>query len=85
MHSGTNKLRSVAFVPPLIHTGNPDFAKIRSIAQAAIRAVPATTPTPATTRPAPTRSPTVPTTPRATSTSPATSTPVDVDATCGIG
>jgi hypothetical protein len=86
MHSGTNKLRSVAFVPPLIYTGNPDFAKIRSITQAAIRPAPQTTPSaPATTAgPAPKKT-TTPTSPRSTPTSPATSTPVDVDATCGIG
>ena len=84
MHSGTNTLRSVAFVPPLINTGNPNFARIRSIAQAAIQPVPAATPAPATS-PAPTRTPTSPARPTATSTSPATSTPVDVDATCGIG
>jgi polyisoprenyl-teichoic acid--peptidoglycan teichoic acid transferase len=35
MHGGSS-LRSVAFVPPIIHTGNPDYAKIRRLVKDAI-------------------------------------------------
>lgn len=82
MHSGTNKLRSVAFVPPLISTGNPNFTKIRSVAQAAIRPKPA--PAPTTAPGTPTKAP-MPPKPSSTSKPPASSQPVDVDASCGIG
>ncbi len=35
MHGGSS-IRSVAFVPPIIHTGNPDYAKIRRLVKDAI-------------------------------------------------
>ena len=35
MHGGSS-MRSVAFVPPIIHTGNPDYAKIRRLVKDAI-------------------------------------------------
>jgi LCP family protein required for cell wall assembly len=84
MHSGNNKLRSVAFVPPLIHTGNPDFAKIRKVAQAAIKSTAAApTPSPSTSAsPKPSSSPGAPK-PSSSKTA-AGASPVDVDAACGI-
>ena len=36
MHSGSS-IRSVAFVPPVIHTGNPDYAKIRKLVKEALQ------------------------------------------------
>ena len=81
-------IRSVAFVPPVINTGNPDYAKIRKLARAAI-APPAPAPTPsAGPTPAPTSAaPTVtPTRPGGTSPKPkASSAPVDVKSACGLG
>jgi len=35
MHSGSS-IRSVAFVPPVIHTGNPDYEKIRRLVKEAL-------------------------------------------------
>ena len=85
MHSGNNKLRSVAFVPPLISTGDPDYAKIRSVVQSAIKSPAATTSTPAPKPSASASASASPTTPRPSTTkTPASSTPVDVDASCGI-
>ncbi|MFL6130502.1 MAG: LCP family protein [Mycobacteriales bacterium] len=84
MHASSS-IRSVAFVPPVIHTGNPDYAKIRKLVQAALTkraAAPASVPSasPGPPRPTPTKPAAQPsTTPRAGST------PVDVDASCGIG
>jgi polyisoprenyl-teichoic acid--peptidoglycan teichoic acid transferase len=79
-----SKIRSIAFVPPLIATGNPNYAKIRLLTRRALRPAPATTsPRPtASASPRPTRSPA----PRPTTTTPrATAAPVDVDSSCGIG
>ena len=85
MHSGTNKLRSVAFVPPLISTGDPNFAKIRAVAQAAVKPA-ATTSTPApTTSPTPKRTTPNPRPSTSSTAGAASSIPVDVDASCGIG
>lgn len=82
MHQG-NKIRSVAFVPPVIATGNPDYAKIRRLVRRALAPAPAVilAPSPTVSTPRPTRS----ASPRPTTTQRATSDPVDVDATCGIG
>jgi LCP family protein required for cell wall assembly len=82
MHQGS-KIRSVAFVPPLIRTGDPDYPKIRRLARRALEPPATTSPAPtATAAPAPTRSPT----PQRPGTTPrAASAPVDVDASCGIG
>lgn len=87
MHGGA-AIRSVAFVPPVISTGDPDYAKIRRLAKAAI--------TPATPAPAPTGGATASATPAspeptaskpsATSSKPtASATPVDVKSACGLG
>lgn len=84
MHGGAS-IRSVAFVPPLISTGNPDYAKIRRVAKAAIAPAPAATATPApspgTTSPAPSRTPASPR-PGTSAKPTATATPVDVDTAC---
>ncbi len=40
MHSGSS-IRSVAFVPPVIHTGNPDYEKIRRLVKQALEPKPA--------------------------------------------
>jgi anionic cell wall polymer biosynthesis LytR-Cps2A-Psr (LCP) family protein len=83
MHGG-GSIHSVAFVPPVIYTGNPNYARIRALVKAALvkpaaKATPApsTSPTP---RPTPTR-----TTPTPGTSPKAGSTPVDVDSSCGIG
>jgi LCP family protein required for cell wall assembly len=82
MHSDAS-IRSLAFVPPVISTGDPDYAKIRKLVKAALTPTP-TIPTPAaTTSAAPKPSPTKPT---GTSTRPtASSAPVDVKSACGLG
>jgi LCP family protein required for cell wall assembly len=89
--SGSGKVRSIAFVPPVIHTGRPDFAKIRRLSRAAI--APVVTPSPsvgATGAAGPTVAPATPTatptTPKPSSTKPtASSEPVDVESACGTG
>jgi LCP family protein required for cell wall assembly len=80
MHGGAS-IRSIAFVPPVIVTGNPNYARIRALTKAALTK-PAAKPAPAptTSRPRPT-----PTSPRPSSPPRATSAPVDVDSSCGIG
>ena len=80
MHGG-GSIRSIAFVPPVIVTGNPNYARIRALAKAALTK-PAAKPSPAPTtgHPRPT-----PTSPRPSSTPRATSAPVDVDSSCGLG
>jgi LCP family protein required for cell wall assembly len=81
MHGGA-KIRSVAFVPPVINTGDPNYAKIRTLVKAALAPPPAT-PKPSTTA-SPKPTPTA--TPRPGATTPrAGSAPVDVDASCGVG
>jgi len=87
--SDTGKIRSIAFVPPVINTGRPDFAKIRRLTQAAIAPVVTPSPSPGGTA-APTTAPTTPaatpTTPKPSSTKPtASSEPVDVASACGTG
>jgi LCP family protein required for cell wall assembly len=75
-----NQIRSVAFVPPLIRTGDPDYDKIRAVAAAALKPRSTAQPAPsASPKPSPT-----PTRPRSSSSPRASSTPVDVDAACGI-
>lgn len=83
MHSAS--IRSLAFVPPVIITGDPDYAKIRNLVRAAITPV-AAAPTPAPTASAtPTPAPTT-SKPSGSSTRPtASSAPVDVKSACGLG
>lgn len=56
------KVTSIQFVPPLIHTGYPDWAKIRSVTAKAVRDSTTQRTTVATTTPKPRKSPTTPTT-----------------------
>lgn len=79
-------IRSVAFVPPVIHTGNPNYARIRALVRAAL-AKPAAKPAPVPAAASPTTPRPTPGagTPRPSSTPRAGSTPVDVDSSCGIG
>ena len=91
MHGGAS-IRSVAFVPPVISTGDPDYAKIRLLVKSALipprpPASPSAGPTPAATTasplpPAPTV--TVPK-PSGSSKPTASATPVDVSSACGLG
>ena len=74
IHDGAS-IRSLAFVPPLIRTAHPDYAKIRRLARAAIAS-------PATPSPAPTTS--HPAAGAARTRGAARSTPTDVDAACGL-
>ncbi len=77
-----HSIRSVAFVPPVIVTANPNYARIRALVRAALQSpAVAAAPTPRPT-PSPARSRAAP---RPSATQRATSAPVDVDATCGIG
>jgi polyisoprenyl-teichoic acid--peptidoglycan teichoic acid transferase len=83
MHGGA-AIRSVAFVPPVISTGNPDYAKIRRLVKAAIDP-PKPAPRPSGSA-APTTAPPTTAAPRPTPSKPtATSTPVDVRSACGLG
>ena len=84
MHS-SGSIRSIAFVPPVISTGDPNFARIRALAKAALAkpAVPAPTPS-ATASASPKPAPTTPR-PGSSPTPRAGSTPVDVEASCGLG
>ena len=84
MHA-SGSIRSIAFVPPVIHTGNPNYERIRALVQAALakpaaKPAPAPAASPTTPRPTPTR-----TAPQPSSTPRAGPTPVDVDSSCGIG
>jgi len=83
MHT-SGSIRSIAFVPPVIFTGNPDYARIRALARAALaRPAPKPVPKPAATAsPRPTPSPT---TPRPSGTPRAGATAVDVESSCGLG
>ncbi len=86
MHSN-GSIRSIAFVPPVISTGNPNYARIRTLAKAALAKPAAPAPKPSATA-SPSASPKpAPTTPRPGSspTPRAGSTPVDVEASCGLG
>ena len=88
MHGGAS-IRSLAFVPPVIHTGDPDYAKIRKLVKEALASsngTPAPTTSPA---PAPTTSaaPKPSTSKSSTATAPASSNggPVDVKSACSLG
>jgi polyisoprenyl-teichoic acid--peptidoglycan teichoic acid transferase len=84
VHS-SGSIRSIAFVPPVIFTGNPNYARIRALTKAAL-ARPAPKPSsapPATASPSPRPAPT--TAPRSSPTPRAGPTPVDVEASCGLG
>jgi LCP family protein required for cell wall assembly len=76
IHDGAS-MRSLAFVPPLISTANPDYTKIRQLARAAIAE-------PAEPAPAPTTSHPKAGTARTPGTSGTRTTPTDVDAGCGL-
>jgi LCP family protein required for cell wall assembly len=87
MHGGSS-IRSLAFVPPVIHTGNPDYAKIRKLVQEALHPKPAA-PKPSTG--APTTAPTTPK-PSTSASSSTANTPVsasggavDVKSACSLG
>lgn len=82
MHKAAS-IRSLAFVPPVISTGDPDYAKIRRLVKEAI----APTPKPAATTSAAPK-PTTSASPRPTGSgtkSTASSAPVDVASACGLG
>jgi LCP family protein required for cell wall assembly len=84
MHK-TSSIRSLAFVPPVISTADPDYAKIRKLVREAL--APPATPAP-TSKAAPTTSasPKPKATPTASSSSAAaSSTPTDVSSACGLG
>ena len=86
MHSN-GSIRSIAFVPPVISTGNPNYTRIRTLAKAALAKPAAPAPKPSATA-SPSASPKpAPATPRPGSspTPRAGSTPVDVEASCGLG
>ena len=80
MHND-GQIRSVAFVPPVIVTGNPDYAKIRRLVQRALAPPVAATPKPSATTARPTPS----TGPGSTAAPRPGANPVDVDSSCGIG
>jgi polyisoprenyl-teichoic acid--peptidoglycan teichoic acid transferase len=85
MHK-SGSIRSIAFVPPVISTGNPDYARIRTLAKAALAPPapkPSPAPAPSATTPKPTPSATATTRPSPTPR--AGSTAVDVEASCGTG
>lgn len=83
MHSG-GSIRSIAFVPPVISTGNPDYDRIRALAKASLAKPAAPAPKPTSASPKPKPSPTA-TSPQPSSTPRAGSTPVDVESSCGLG
>jgi hypothetical protein len=85
MHSGSS-IRSVAFVPPIIRTGDPDYAKIRRLVKEALEppkpaaaATPAAPPSTSAT-PKPSKSPSTDAAPAAGNGS-----PVDVKSACALG
>jgi len=88
MHGGST-VRSLAFVPPVISTANPDYAKIRRLVRDALAKPAATPSTSASPTPAATTSAAPkPTTPRPSSSAAqaaASSSPVDVKAACSLG
>jgi LCP family protein required for cell wall assembly len=84
MHS-SGSIRSVAFVPPVISTGNPDYTRIRALTKAALAKPAAPKPSAtASPSPSPPSSPSA-TTPRPSGTPRARATPVDVESSCGLG
>jgi len=88
MHAGAS-IRSVAFVPPVISTGNPDYRKIRQLVQAALTpagsSTASPTPAPAASTPPPAAAPPVGGTTPAPTKSAAATAPVDVKSVCGLG
>jgi LCP family protein required for cell wall assembly len=91
MHSGSS-IRSVAFVPPVIHTGNPDYAKIRRLVRDAINPPKPAEPA----QPGASTTPAPPPAPKPSSSAPASSgtaaapaagngSPVDVKSACALG
>ena len=84
MHS-SGSIRSIAFVPPVISTGNPDYTRIRALTKAALAKPAAPKPSAtASPSPSPSSSPSA-TTPRPSGTPRARATPVDVESSCGLG
>lgn len=88
MHSN-GAIRSIAFVPPVISTGNPDYARIRALAKAALAKPAAPKPKPSGASPSASASPKPSAsgtpTPKPSGTPKAGSTPVDVESSCGLG
>jgi hypothetical protein len=87
MHSGSS-IRSVAFVPPIIHTGNPDYAKIRRLVKEALEPPkPAAAGTSATPAAPPSTSAAPKPTPSGGEPPPAAAngSPVDVKSACALG
>jgi hypothetical protein len=87
MHSGSS-IRSVAFVPPIIHTGNPDYAKIRRLVKEALEPPkPAAAGTSATPAAPPATSAAPKPTPSGGEPPPAAGngSPVDVKSACALG
>jgi hypothetical protein len=89
MHGGSS-IRSLAFVPPVIHTGNPDYVKIRRLVRDALSPPkPATPESSASPSAAPTTSaaPPRPSGSASTRDAPATDngSPVDVKSACALG
>jgi LCP family protein required for cell wall assembly len=84
MHGGST-IRSLAFVPPIIHTANPEYAKIRRLVHQAL------TPKPAAPTSSPTAAPTTSAAPRPSASArtkpPAAGngSPVDVKSACALG
>jgi hypothetical protein len=90
MHGGAS-IRSLAFVPPIIHTGNPNYAKIRRLVQEALHpkpAAPKSSASPASPAP-PTSTAPKPSSSASSSTAyaPASASggPVDVKSACSLG
>jgi LCP family protein required for cell wall assembly len=84
MHKA-HSIRSLAFVPPVISTGDPDYAKIRRLAKEALtKPTPSSQPAP-TTSAAPTPTTTNPKPSSSAARASASSTPVDVGSACGLG
>jgi LCP family protein required for cell wall assembly len=89
MHGGAS-IRSVAFVPPVISTGDPDYAKIRKLAKAAI-ATKAVTASPTTSAAPSTSASPKPSTPKPSASKPSDSakppangSAVDVKSACSL-
>lgn len=89
----SGSIRSIAFVPPVISTGDPDYTRIRALARAALAKPAAPAPKPSATA-SPSTSPSASASPKpkpsATSPKPSGtakpgSTPVDVESSCGLG
>ena len=87
MHGGAT-IRSLAFVPPVINTANPDYAKIRRLVQDALAPPapkPSTQAAPAATTAAPPKPVSTAPKPSSAARASASSSPVDVSSACGLG